>query len=57
MFTNIKNEDNYRQHKESLNKATGEIRNSPKQFGNELAKNIKNYSKSFYAYSGSEQNV
>ena len=42
--------EDYANYKESLNLATTEIRKSKRTFEKKLAGNIKNYSKSFYAY-------
>ena len=42
---------------EALNLATTEIRKSKRTFKKKLAGNIKNYSKSFYAYVRSKQKV
>ena len=51
------NVEDYTNYKESLNLATTEIRKSKKTFEKKLASNIKNYSKSFYAYVRSKQKV
>ena len=51
-----KNED-YANYKEALNLATTEIRKSKRTFEKKLAGNIKNESKSFYAYVRSKQKV
>ena len=44
-------------YKEALNLATIEIRQSKRSYEQKLACNIKNYSKSFYAYVRNRQNV
>ena len=44
-------------YKEALNLATTEIRKSKRTFDKKLAGNIKNDSKSFYAYVKSKQKV
>ena len=51
-----KDEDNAN-YTEALNLASTEIRKSKRTFENKLAGNIKNDSKSFYAYVRSEQKV
>ena len=50
-------DEEYANYKEALDLATTEIRKSKRTFENKLAGNIKNYSKSFYAYVKSKQNV
>ena len=47
----------YEAYKEALNAATNEVRKSKRNFEHKLAQNIKSYSKSFYAYVRSKQNV
>ena len=47
----------YEVYKEALNAATNEVRKSKRNFEHKLAQNIKSYSKSFYAYVRSKQNV
>ena len=47
----------YANYKEALNLATTEIRKSKRTFEKKLAGNIKNDSKSFYAYVRSKQKV
>ena len=42
---------------EALNAATNEIRQYKRSYEKKLACNIKNYSKSFYAYIRSKQNI
>ena len=44
-------------YKEALNAATNKVRTSKRNFELKLAQNIKSYSKSFYAYVRSKQNV
>ena len=50
-------EEDYENYKEALNAATTEIRQSKRSYEQILACNIKNDSKSFYAYVRSKQNV
>ena len=50
-------EEDYANYKEALNAATTEIRQSKRSYEQKLACNIKNDSKSFYAYVRSKQNV
>ena len=50
-------EEDYAKYKEALNAATTEIRQSKRSYEQKLACNIKNDSKSFYAYVRSKQNV
>ena len=52
-----RNEEDYANYKEALNAATTEIRQSKRSYEQKLACNIKNDSKSFYAYVRSKQNV
>ena len=49
--------EDYANYKEALNLATTEIRQSKRTFEKILTGNIKNYSKSFYAYVRSKQKV
>ena len=51
------NIEDYTNYKEALNLATTEIRKSKRTFEKKLAGNIKNDSKSFYAYVRSKQKV
>ena len=44
-------------HKEALNAATNEIRQSKRSYEHKFACNMKNYNKNCYAYSRSKQNV
>ena len=50
-------DEDYANYKEALNLATAEIRKSKRTFGKKIAGNIKNDSKSFYAYVRSKQKV
>ena len=50
-------DEDYTNYKEALNAATTEIRQSKRSYEQKLACNIKNYSKTFYAYVSSKQNV
>ena len=56
LYDTRKDED-YANYKEALNAATTEIRQSKRSYEQKLACNIKNDSKSFYAYVRSKQNV
>ena len=57
VYRHTKKDENYATYKEALNLATTEIRKSKRTFEHILAGNIKNYSKSFYAYVRSKQKV
>ena len=57
VYRRIRKDEDYANYKEALNLATTEIRKSKRTFENKLAGNIKNYSKSFYAYVSSKQKV
>ena len=57
VYKHTGNVDNYTNYKEALNLATTEIRKSKRALKKILAGNIKNYSKSFYAYVRSKQKV
>ena len=50
-------DEDYKNCNEVLNAATTEIRQSKRNYEQKLACNIKNDSKSFYAYARSKQNV
>ena len=50
-------DEDYANYKEALNLATTEIRKTKRTFEKKLAGNIKNDSKSFYAYVRSKQKV
>ena len=50
-------DEDYANYKEAINLATTEITKSRRTFEIKLAGNIKNYSKSFYAYVRSKQKV
>ena len=50
VYRRIRKDEDYANYKEALNLATTEIRKSKRTFEKKLAGNIKNYSKSFYAY-------
>ena len=52
-----RNVEDYTNYKEALNLATTEIKRSKRTFEKKLAGNIKNDSKSFYAYGRSKQKV
>ena len=57
IYRRTRKEDDYANYKEALNAATTEIRQSKRSYEQKLACNIKNDSKSFYAYVRSKQNV
>ena len=57
VYRRIRKEEDYAKYKEALNAATTEIRQSKRSYEQKLACNIKNDSKSFYAYVRSKQNV
>ena len=50
-------EEDYAIYKDALNQATAEIRNSKRSYEQKIAFNIKNHSKSCYAYVRSKQKV
>ena len=57
VYRRTRKDEGYANCKEALNLATTEIRKSKRTFEKKLAGNIKNDSKSFYAYVRSKQNV
>ena len=57
VYRRTRKDEDYANYKGALNIATTEIRKSKRTFENKLAGNIKNDSKSFYAYVRSKQNV
>ena len=57
VYRRTRKDEDYANYKEALNLATTEIRKSKRTFEKILAGNIKNDSKSFYAYVRSKQNV
>ena len=57
VYRRTRKEEDYANYKEALNAATTEIRQSKRRYEQKLACNIKNDSKSFYAYVRSKQNV
>ena len=57
VYRRTRKDEDYENYKEALNLATTEIRKSKRTFEKKLAGNIKNYSKSFYAYVRSKQKV
>ena len=57
VYRRTRKDEDYANYKEALNLATTEIRKSKRTFEKKLAGNIKNESKSFYAYVWSKQNV
>ena len=57
VYRRTRKDEDYANYKEALNLATTEIRKSKRTFKKKLASNIKNDSKSFYAYARSKQKV
>ena len=57
VYRRTRKEEDYANYKEALNAATTEIKQSTRSYAQKLACNIKNYSKSCYAYVRSKQNV
>ena len=57
VYRRTRKEEDYANYKEALNAATSEIRQSKRSYEQKLACDIKNDSKSFYAYVRSKQNV
>ena len=57
VYRRTRKEEDYAKYKEALNAATTEIGQSKRSYEQKLACNIKNDSKSFYAYVRSKQNV
>ena len=57
VYRRTRKDEEYANYKEALNLATTEIRKSKRTFEKKLAGNIKNESKSFYAYVRSNQKV
>ena len=57
VYRRTRKDKDYAKYKEALNAATTEIRQSKRRYDQKLACNIKNDSKSFYAYVRSKQNV
>ena len=57
VYRRSRKDEDYANYKEALNLATTEIRKSKRTFEKKLAGNIKNNSKSFYAYVRSKQKV
>ena len=57
VYRRTRKEEDYANYKEALNAAKTEIRQSKRSYEQKLACNIKNDSKSFYAYVRSKQNV
>ena len=57
VYRRTRKHEDYANYKEALNLATTEIRKSKRTFEKKLAGNIKNYSKSLYAYVRSKQKV
>ena len=57
VYRRTRKEEDYAKYKEALNAATTEIRQSKRSHEQKLACDIKNDSKSFYAYVRSKQNV
>ena len=57
VYRRTRKDEDYSKYKEVLNAATTEIRQSKRSYEQKLACNIKNDSKSFYAYVRSKQNL
>ena len=57
VYRRTRKDEDYVKYKEALNAATTKIRQSKRSYEQKLACNIKNDSKSFYAYVRSKQNV
>ena len=57
VYRHTRKDEDYTNYKQALNAATNVIRQSKRSYEQSLACNIKNYSKSFYAYVRSKQNV
>ena len=57
VYRHTRKDEDYANYKEALKLATTEIRKSKRTFEKKLAGNIKNYSKSLYAYVRSKQKV
>ena len=57
VYRRTRKDEDYAKYKEALNAATTEIRQSKRSYEQKLACNVKNDSKSFYAYVRSKQNV
>ena len=57
VYRRTRKDEDYAKYKEAFNAATTEIRQSKRSYEQKLACNIKNDSKSFYAYVRSKQNV
>ena len=57
VYRRTRKDEDYAKYKEALNAATTEIRQSKRSYEQKLACNIKNDSKSLYAYVRSKQNV
>ena len=57
VYRRTRKDEDYANYKEALNLTTAEIRKSKRTFEKKLASNIKNESKSFYAYLRSKQKV
>ena len=57
VYRHTRKVEDYANYKEALNLATTEIRKSKRTIEIKLAGNIKNYCKSFYAYTRSKQKV
>ena len=57
VYRRTRKDEDYANYKEAFNLAITEIRKSKRTFEHKLACNIKNYSKSVYAYVWSKQKV
>ena len=57
VYRHTRKDEDYGNYKEAINAATTEIRQYKRSYEQKLACNIKNDSKSFYAYVRSKQNI
>ena len=57
VYRHTRKDEEYTNYKGALNAATIEFRKSKRSYEQKLACNIKNYSKRFYAYVRSKQNI
>ena len=57
VYRRTRKDEDYANYKQALSAAATEIRQSKRSYEQKLACDIKNYSKSFYAYVRSKQNV
>ena len=57
VYRRTRKDEDYTNYEEALSATTNEIKQSKRSYEQKLACNIKNDSKSFYAYTRSKQNV